>query len=64
MTMFLALAHFFGPGSAKMKLFETDEEDIKPLHGYLFPLPRLGSNGVRVKFECEQSELEEELVKI
>lgn len=47
--MFLALANFFSPESADMKLFETNEEDVRPIHGYLFPMPKLESKGVRVK---------------
>ncbi|KAE9371229.1 cytochrome P450 [Stipitochalara longipes BDJ] len=42
------LAHLFQPGAPDLKLYETDESDVTPAHGYLFVMPKLSSKGVRV----------------
>ncbi len=43
----LALAMLFRPGGPKFELFETDESDIRHIHDYMIPLPKLSSKGVR-----------------
>ena len=44
----LALAVLYRPGGPKLELFETDESDVKVIHDFLIPLPKLDSKGVRV----------------
>jgi hypothetical protein len=47
--MHLLLATIFRPGAPKMELFETDETNVRPIHDFLLPLPKLDTKGVRVK---------------
>jgi hypothetical protein len=47
--MHLLLATVFRPGGPRLELFETDESNVKPIHDFLLPLPRLDTKGVRVK---------------
>jgi hypothetical protein len=42
------LAQIFRPGALDMQLYETDELDVVPAHGYLFVMPKISSKGVRV----------------
>lgn len=44
----LMLAIFFRPLGPQLELFETDESDVKILHDFLLPLPKLSSKGIRV----------------
>jgi cytochrome P450 len=44
----LILYRVFGPGGVEMELFETDESDLKIVHDYFNPFPRVDSKGVRV----------------
>lgn len=49
MQLFHTLARMFRPGSPTYRLHETTVRDVVAVHGLLFPLPPLDSNGVRVK---------------
>ena len=44
----LALAILYRPDGPKFQLFETDESDIRHIHDYMIPLPKLNTKGVRV----------------
>ncbi|KAK3491096.1 cytochrome P450 [Neurospora hispaniola] len=44
----LVLAVLFRPDGPRMELFETDESDVKHVHDFVVPLPKLDSLGVRV----------------
>ncbi|KAK3345528.1 cytochrome P450 [Neurospora tetraspora] len=44
----LVLAVLFRPNGLGMELFETDESDVKHVHDFVVPLPKLDSLGVRV----------------
>ncbi|KAI1653876.1 cytochrome P450 [Daldinia decipiens] len=46
--MSLALAVLYRPGGLKFELFETDESDVKPVHDFMIPLPKLNTKGVRI----------------
>ena len=46
----LVVAALFRPGGPDFDLYETDEDDVKPVHDVIVPLPRLGSKGVRFIF--------------
>lgn len=46
--MFHALAHLFRPGTPDMQLYNTGLEDIVAVHGLLFPMTKLDSEGVRI----------------
>ncbi|KAI0400710.1 cytochrome P450 [Xylaria palmicola] len=46
--MSLALAVLYRPGGPTVELFETDESDVKQVHDFLIPLPKLSTKGVRV----------------
>jgi hypothetical protein len=48
MQLYHTLMELYRPGAPDIQLFETDESDVVPAHGYLFPLPSLNSEGVRV----------------
>ncbi|KAL2838171.1 cytochrome P450 [Aspergillus pseudoustus] len=48
MVMYHTLQELYRPGAPSMQLFETDGNDVVPTHGYLFPLPSLDSEGVRL----------------
>jgi len=39
----------FRPGGPSLRLYETDESDVKQAHDFLIPLPKLDTKGVRVK---------------
>jgi hypothetical protein len=55
--MSLVLAVLFRPGAPNLELFKTDESDVKQVHDFIIPLPRLSTKGVRVvirKCETEQ----------
>ena len=41
------LAQLFRPGAPEIVLYETDVTDIIAVHGYLYPIPRIGSKGIR-----------------
>jgi hypothetical protein len=51
MQMYHTLAQLFRPGAPEIVLFETDESDVIPVHGMLFPLPKLSSKGVRATIQ-------------
>jgi hypothetical protein len=52
--MSLVLAVLFRPGGPQLELFETDESDVKQVHDFVIPLPKLSTKGVRVLVrECE-----------
>jgi hypothetical protein len=44
----LALAVLFRPNGPPMKLYETDETDVKLIHDYAVALPKLDTKGIRV----------------
>ena len=44
----LVPAVLFRPDGPGMELFETDESDVKHVHNFVVPLPKLDSLGVRV----------------
>ena len=44
----LVLAVLFRPNGPGLELFETDESDVKHVHDFVVPLPKLESLGVRV----------------
>ncbi|KAK3950857.1 cytochrome P450 [Pseudoneurospora amorphoporcata] len=44
----LVLAVLFRSNGLGMELFETDESDVKHIHDFVVPLPKLDSLGVRV----------------
>lgn len=46
--MSLALAILYRSDGPKFQLFETDESDIRHIHDYIVPLPKLNTKGVRV----------------
>ncbi|KAL4964160.1 cytochrome P450 [Aspergillus stella-maris] len=48
MTMCYLLNELYKPGAPELDLYETDETDVALVHGYMFPLPKLDSRGVRV----------------
>jgi hypothetical protein len=48
MQIYHTLAHIFRPGAPELVLYETDETDVVAIHGLLFPMPKLSSQGVRV----------------
>lgn len=45
--MSLILAVLFRANGPKLELFETDESDVKMVHDFLIPLPKLDTKGVR-----------------
>jgi hypothetical protein len=47
------LAQLFRPGAFDMQLYETDESDVVPAHGYLFVMPKISSKGVRATIHWE-----------
>ena len=42
------LSALFRPGGPRIELFETDESDVIQAHGFLVPLPKLETKGVRI----------------
>lgn len=44
----LCLAVLYRPGGSELELFETDESDVKHVHDFLIPLPKVDTKGVRV----------------
>ncbi|KAG8531742.1 uncharacterized protein KY384_003374 [Bacidia gigantensis] len=46
--LYIVLACIFRPGGPKLELFETDETDVKLVHDFMLPLPKLDSKGLRV----------------
>lgn len=44
----LCLAVLHRPGGPELELFETDESDVKHVHDFLIPLPKVDTKGVRV----------------
>lgn len=44
----LCLAVLHRPGGPELGLFETDETDVKQVHDFLIPLPRIDTKGIRV----------------
>lgn len=49
--MYIMLAVLFRPGGPQMRLYETDESDVKFECDFGVSSPRLGSKGVRVVVE-------------
>lgn len=45
--MSLVVAMLFRPDGPKLELFETDESDIRAVHDYMIPLPKLSTKGFR-----------------
>ncbi|KAF3020206.1 hypothetical protein E8E14_011129 [Neopestalotiopsis sp. 37M] len=45
-TMMIAL--LFSPNGPKMDLFETAEDDVKSVHDYMIPMPKIDTKGLRV----------------
>jgi hypothetical protein len=48
MQMYHALSQLYSPGSPVLELHQSDTSDVELAHGYVFPQPRLDSQGVRV----------------
>ncbi|KAE8380237.1 cytochrome P450 [Aspergillus bertholletiae] len=48
MQLYFALSQLYRPGGPDIELFESDDTDVRLVHGYVFPQPRLDSPGVRV----------------
>jgi hypothetical protein len=48
MQMYFAISQVYQPGGPDIELFESNESDIRLAHGYVFPQPRLDSEGVKV----------------
>lgn len=48
MQIYHTLAALLRPGAPCLKLYETGSEDVKSVHGLLFPLPKRSSKGCRV----------------
>lgn len=47
--LYLVVACLFRPGAPGLRLFESDESDVIPIHDLILPSPKLNSEGVRVK---------------
>lgn len=45
--MSLIIAVLYRPGGPALELFETDESDIKHVHDFMIPLPKISTVGVR-----------------
>jgi hypothetical protein len=45
--MSLVIAVLFRPGAPVLELFETDESDVKHVHDFIIPLPKISTKGVR-----------------
>lgn len=45
--MSLVLAVLYRPDGPEFELYETDESDVKHVHDFLIPLPKLNTKGVR-----------------
>ena len=45
--MSLILAVLYRPGGPEFELYKTDESDVKHVHDFLSPLPKLNTKGVR-----------------
>ena len=48
MLIYFTISQLYQPGSPELELFESDEDDVRLVHGYLFPQPRMDSLGVKV----------------
>ena len=48
MQLYFTISQLYRPGSPELELFESDEDDVRLVHGYIFPQPRLNSPGVKV----------------
>ena len=48
MNMYFTLSQLFKPGAPEIELFESTVEDVQLDCGYIFPQPKLDSNGLRV----------------
>ena len=48
MQIYFAMSQLYQPGSPELELFESDEDDVRLVHGYMFPQPRLDSPGAKV----------------
>ena len=48
MQIYFAISQLYQPGSPELELVESDEDDVRLVHGYMFPQPRLDSSGVKV----------------
>lgn len=46
--MSLVIAVLFRLGAPALRLFETDESDVKHVHDFIIPLPKISTKGVRV----------------
>lgn len=44
----LVLAVLYRQGGPGLQLYETDETDVKHVHDFVIPLPKLSTKGVRV----------------
>lgn len=45
--MSLILAVLYRAGGPELELYETDESDVKHIHDFLIPLPKVSTKGVR-----------------
>jgi hypothetical protein len=45
--MSLAIAVLFRPGAPALALFETDESDVRHVHDFIIPLPKISTKGLR-----------------
>ena len=48
MQIYFTISQLYQPGSPEFELFESDEDDVRLVHGIMFPQPRLDSLGVEV----------------
>jgi hypothetical protein len=48
MESYHTIAHVFRPGSPRMSLYETDRSDVVTVRGFMFSLPKVGAQGLRV----------------
>jgi len=49
--MYFLLAAFFGPDSPRMKLYDTDESDVRFARDCFAAFPKLDTKGLRVTLE-------------
>lgn len=46
MVVYHTIAKLYGPLAPRLKLYNTQEDAVRAVHGLIFPLPRLDSPGV------------------
>lgn len=53
MQIYQTVAYLFRPAGPRFELYETEEDDIKPVRGLLFTLAKEGARGLRVTLHDE-----------